>query len=586
MDANLIYRKTPAGEAAVRQRTRVVQRNMRMVLILVDGRSTVADLCEKAGNPQLVDTALQELERDGLIAPLSNEPEAVAPVEPDRAAAVEIRAAAVQRLVPGEPASVPASGVRTVPEPFSIGPASVLPAPAFPSGFGPSSLAPPSPKLAAERAARPDLAGQSGRPDDGEPIGPMRRGGGRRLYLSRPLLLAIATAVLVILPGLVFLVFPYDRYRPAVEGELGRLLGQSVHVRQIGASLSPRPAIVLEGVAVGDGEGVRAARIRLLPEWLSLLGARPAFASVEIEAASIDGAAVGLLPKALAGALRPDAPAAVRSVVFSRLQLSLPGLLLADLQGESQPDEAGAAPALALHNPDRSLRLLMRSAGTGVAVDFEGYGWQPLPDSPYRFDSLQGRLAWDGRSLQIGSLDARIFDGAVQGALQVERLPSWRLSGQFEVKHMGLRRLTAALGYPEQFDGELAGTFGLSATADDWRGLLKTLVASGEFAMQRGSLGGFDLVEAVRRAGKGTVAGGATRYERLAGRFGMTFESLRLSEIALSSGALHAGGALEIAQGGKLSGRLDVEMRGSAAVVRMPVALGATLRSPVLRGGR
>ena len=69
MDANLIYEKTPAGEEAVKQRTRVVQRNMRMVLILVDGKSTVAELYEKTGNAQIVDNAIADLERDGLVAP-------------------------------------------------------------------------------------------------------------------------------------------------------------------------------------------------------------------------------------------------------------------------------------------------------------------------------------------------------------------------------------------------------------------------------------------------------------------------------------------------------------------------------------
>lgn len=46
MDSNLIYAKTASGEEAMKKRTRVMQRNVRMVLILVrHGESTVADLC-------------------------------------------------------------------------------------------------------------------------------------------------------------------------------------------------------------------------------------------------------------------------------------------------------------------------------------------------------------------------------------------------------------------------------------------------------------------------------------------------------------------------------------------------------------
>ena len=67
IDPNLVFAKTASGEEAVLQRTRVVQRNTRMVLILVDGNATVAELCDKTGNPQMTRSALLELERDGLV---------------------------------------------------------------------------------------------------------------------------------------------------------------------------------------------------------------------------------------------------------------------------------------------------------------------------------------------------------------------------------------------------------------------------------------------------------------------------------------------------------------------------------------
>ena len=67
IDVNLVFAKTAAGEEAMLQRTRVVQRNVRMVLILVDGNATVAELCDKTGNAQLTQSALLELENDGFI---------------------------------------------------------------------------------------------------------------------------------------------------------------------------------------------------------------------------------------------------------------------------------------------------------------------------------------------------------------------------------------------------------------------------------------------------------------------------------------------------------------------------------------
>ena len=69
MDPNLVYAKTPTGDEAVRQSTRVVQRNLRMVLVLVDGKVSVTELSAKIGNPRLVENALRELEEGGYIAP-------------------------------------------------------------------------------------------------------------------------------------------------------------------------------------------------------------------------------------------------------------------------------------------------------------------------------------------------------------------------------------------------------------------------------------------------------------------------------------------------------------------------------------
>lgn len=70
MDQNLVYAKTPIGDEAVRQSTRVVQRNLRMMLVQVDGKLTVAELSAKLGDPKMVERSLQELEDGGFIAPI------------------------------------------------------------------------------------------------------------------------------------------------------------------------------------------------------------------------------------------------------------------------------------------------------------------------------------------------------------------------------------------------------------------------------------------------------------------------------------------------------------------------------------
>lgn len=609
MDANLIYRKTPAGEEAVRQRTRVVQRNTRMVLILVDGKSTVADLCEKTGNQQLVENALQELERDGLVVP---QLEADSVWEQSRKVAEDIKAAAMKRLSkdkeaaaddasPAAPAPLPAVELPPAPppsvEPFSVAPLSISPQSVYPP---PQSVAPlsvfdrepessPPPAAEAPRVSEEPAAGIAGRLSgmlarDDETIKAIRRG--PRTYVSLPLAIALGVAGVVVLLLLFFALYPYDRHRPELEAGLGRIVGQPVRIGEVQASFSPRPAISLQRVSVGDGAKAQAASIRLVPELFSLLGSRPVFSSVEVVAASLDDDAVAMLPKALAATAQAAAPAQVAALSFSRLRLSLLGLALADLHGEIAPADLASGKPISLHNADRSLHLLATTEGANVVADFEGYAWLPVPNSPYRFDSIQGKAVWDGRALALRSLDARIFDGALQGTLRFERDGQPKLSGEIGVKHMSLARLGTALGYSEQFEGEFAGALKFSATAADWGEVLRAAAGDGDFAMQRGTLGKLDLVEAVRRAGKGSVAGGSTRFEQLGSKLRITPESVRFTDIALASGALRSGGTLDIARDGKLSGRFDVEMRSSASVIRMPVAASGTLSNPALQAGR
>ena len=68
MDNKTVFVKTKEGEEAMRQRTRLVQRNLRSILIMVDGKATVADLSKRFGDRNAAQAALAELLAGGYIA--------------------------------------------------------------------------------------------------------------------------------------------------------------------------------------------------------------------------------------------------------------------------------------------------------------------------------------------------------------------------------------------------------------------------------------------------------------------------------------------------------------------------------------
>lgn len=63
-----VYERTPAGDDALSQPLRLLQRNLRLLLALVDGRNTVDSLSHQFGDAALVADALRQLESLGLVA--------------------------------------------------------------------------------------------------------------------------------------------------------------------------------------------------------------------------------------------------------------------------------------------------------------------------------------------------------------------------------------------------------------------------------------------------------------------------------------------------------------------------------------
>lgn len=594
MDANLIYVKTAAGEEAVRQRTRVVQRNTRMVLILVDGNSSVAELCQKTGNEQLVEQALQELERDGLIVPKLEQDSVW---EQSRKLAEEIKAAAMNRLARELPKEAPIIAPQTtaassVPAPFSVAPASIAPFSTF-GGQAPQSMAPfstfggppsvaPAPPIAQPPVTEKRAPGFFGRlfsrnADDG--IKPIKRGA-RRSKLSLTGAVALALITCVVMLGLLFVFYPYDSHKAQIEITLGRIVGQPVQIARVQAELTPKPGIILGGLRSKD---VQVAQLRLVPELVSLIGARPVFSMVEVEGAQLSADALVNLPKALSQALGGDPAVTARAVRFENLAVDILGLQVNGLQAEVRSDDKGP---LVLATADRAFKAVIKPQDGGFSAAVDAISWQPAAESRFRFDSLQGTFEWRGQQLAIRSLDARIFDGAILGNLVLDNQSGQPgLLGEFTVRHMNLQRLVDGLGHGRQYEGEFAGSFKLAGRAESWAALIPALTGEGSFVINRALLGGFDVVEAVRR-GKAPVRGGATRFEQIGGVLAITPGVLRFTDLAMSSGLLHAVGSAELSHEGRWGGRLDVEMRGSATLVRMPVSVSGTLKDPVLQGVR
>lgn len=600
MDPNLIYEKTASGEEAMRQRTRVVQRNLRMVLILVDGKSAVAELCAKTGNPQMTENALRELEQGGFIAPLLAE--ALSLLQQSRKVALEIKGAALEPLsefstfgdekapVSDEPSAPPESIAATsayVPGDLSrIGGLSLDLAEDATERPKKADLQVVQGERSSFGARLKGLFGGAAPVDDDLRIAPVRRGP-RPRSLGWPLKLVLGALLAGALLVAAAALFPYGRYLPEVEAGLAQSLGLPVKIQSMHVGFYPRPGLFLEDVRLGGGGGqLRVAKMRLQPVPGSLFSPRLVFREVEAEGVELPAEGLGILPAVLAVFAQPSAVFAIEHISLARAEVSLHGLALSGLEGEIRLDRYGGFQALSLHSAERGFRLEARPAAKGFEIEMEGQNWHPSASASYVLDSLSLAGKLDGSALQFSSLDARLLGGTVRGEMLLAAGKQVSVSGQLVYERIDLKRLGSALGVDWLLEGGASGRLVFSGLADDWSGLPGALEGGGDVGVRQGVLGGIDLAEAVRRAASAPVRGGATRFEQMNGSLRLAQGAYRLSGMTLNSGLMHASGWFAVSRERQLSGALDVRLGSSASQLRMPLSIGGTLKVPEVSARR
>ena len=628
MDSNLIYLKTSAGEDAIQQRTRVIQRNVRMVLILVDGQSSVGDLCRKTGNPQLTENALAELEKGGFITAKLEQHDSLWH-ESQRVAQV-IRAAAQEKaeqfLARGKSGSYPDfQQSRPVVSTERAAQASDMPISlhsifdATPSAIDFSaslfSLAPDNPEIPRAAAQLPEMAGaepasrrdrrvkrpqRASKPSflshirslwagakrelDEEPIRlkPVRRGARTRMTWPVVVLLSVVGTI-----GIVFIasfLFPFNIFLPDVEAAFARSVGRPVEVGAMRVEFYPAQGLILERVRIGAGAGktdeLGVREIRLLPEVTTLFTERPNFKRAVLSDLSLSLGAVIGLPELFSSLAGLSSPVGVEQIRFEKATMSFGGIVLKSVESEVLRDQEGRFESLLIRSADRSLTVVARPAGKALDLDVEAYAWQPFENARIVFNSASMKARLEDGKLAISGADLRVFDGVVKGNALIRSGEKPNIEGEIGFERVSAIRLFDALGAGKWLEGDIAGKLGFSARSDAWETLLASVNAEGEFSVQRGKVAGVDLAEAVRRVSGVPVQGGVTAFEQLAGRMKLGPERSRFFGLVMNSGLMQSTGQVSISKAGNLSGRLELKMQGSVNQTRVPVSIAGTLASP------
>jgi len=586
------------------QRTRVMQRNLRMILILVDGQSTVADLCLKTGNRQLTESALNDLEKGGLIE-LRVEQDSI--WAESKKVAQEIRAAAIDKALQFS---------RSKETAHSSAPASSEPPISIHSVFNASprgdsansqfSLAPGLNKRSSgfsqpqgdkkksatkdSEPAKPSLAERLkrlvSRPERAEAkvsIKPIRRG--PRSSTGWPVIMMYLVLGVALLGFLTVNFFPFDRYLPEVEAAISQASGRPVKVGSMRVAVYPNPGLFLGDVHTGAGKDeIRVTEIRLLPEISSLTEPKKIFREAVLSGVSFSPEFVAVLPGVIAEMAKPGSKASVKNILFEKVGIAFGGYSFPEMDGEVKRSSTGLFQSLGLWLPDRTVTIELKPQAQKVELVLDGIGWRPKEGSPLLIDSLNIKGSMDRDALSISSLELHVFDGVIRvHGDAVQRADKMLgLSGDLSFERINATRLGEALGLGAQFAGDTAGTMTFSTIGGSGTTFFSTLNADGDFVIRQGSVREIDLVEAVRRASSAPVLGGSTSFEQLTGKIKLTPTTSMFSSLSLNSGRMQSTGFLEVGKDLNVRGQMELQVRGSVNQTRVPVNIRGTLKAPSL----
>lgn len=609
MNDDQIFCKTPEGERALLQRTRLVQRNLRNVLILVDGATNVAELTRKLGDGGFLRASLGELVRGGFIETLE-ENRVRRGLEAANAPEGEPKTIPVPDLVPPKPIELPPqvdsvlpehSGWRVEPRIDLDDLEDEIEEPLVAEAAPAVTEAPRSEPFWKRWFAKKTVGGERATPAGpvaDVPLAPpteprparkvrikkIRRGPAAqpfkwKSYLVRALLLLLVAGVL----GVVL--FPYDRYRGEVERRASAWLGQPVTIGSMHLALSASPGIVLEQVRVGAQPGVALGSVRVIPDVMTLGDLSWRVGTVVLEKPAIDQNLI----LALLDERRSPSTDTLRlqRVRIERATVSIAGMSLDDVSGDIFLTPQAGISEIRLNGGNGAVSVLAVPEGkNALKLTLGSTAWRLPLAGGIPVESIDAQAVLTRDALRADKVDLRMLEGVVSGSATVQWGPRIDLTVQAKFDRIGLQRLFAMVEPSARIQGQIGGRLSLRGNGESFSVALRALSGSGPFKVERGVFQGFDLVEAVRNSRSETpVRGGDTRLEELEGSIAFEGGKWRLGGLRGHSGALAAYGYLN-QSGGKLEGAMDVQLRGSASQVNVPVAISGSLADPVLKGRR
>src|SRR6267378_4081280 len=347
-------------------------------------------------------------------------------------------------------------------------------------------------------------------------------------------------------------------------------LGQPVRVGS--GRISLWRGVHYEFKDVRIGERVRIAEARAFPALDALFDEKKIFKRIELEGATLPQDVLG---EALFAKANGENFTLGR-VVATQLKLEGP-LPLPPLDVDAALDAAGALRVASLAGPENLVANLSSKGPSELEFEMTATSFA-LPIAPQlslnQF-GMKGTIT--PRGMNISSWDGAALNGNVLGTAQVRWGGTWNVEGVVTAR--GINAAVFAPALLSEGRGEGTGRFWM--TGSEPAKLASTGRLEGNFTVNKGVLGSFDLSRAIQTGGRQVT--GRTQFTEMNGQATYNAGAVALRNVNIGAGALNAGASADIAQSGALSGRIVIDVRTSTQALRAILILSGTVKEPQVK---
>jgi len=130
-------------------------------------------------------------------------------------------------------------------------------------------------------------------------------------------------------------------------------------------------------------------------------------------------------------------------------------------------------------------------------------------------------------------------------------------------------------------DGKVDGQAKYAMSGESPGLLFERARMQGDFKIERGVLGSFDLTRALQTGGAQT--GGRTVFTEMKGQGVYDKGIVQLRDISISAGSMNAGASVDIDAGGGISGRIAADVKTPNQTLRAILNISGKVQDPVIR---